>query len=492
MSCPDPTPYPLDHLAQRGAPSDLALRDRAGELSYAALDQAVGGLAAGLLAKDCQPGDCVASWLNKTRLACLLPLACARAGLIHVPLNPLLKRAQVAHILTDSSARLLVTGATRAATLLADDLPAACQLLDDQAEITGPYLPPSNHHPNNLAAILYTSGSTGKPKGVMLSHANLWLGAISVAHYLDLHKSDRTLALLPLAFDYGQNQLLASWAAGAAVIPLDYLFAQDVIKAVASYDITVLAGVPPLWTQLLEVAWPDPVAARLKTITNSGGRLAEAQIRLMRTLFPSARLHSMYGLTEAFRSTSLDPELIAQYPTSIGRAIPFAEILIVDQHGQAASSGELVHAGPLVAQGYWQDAERTAARFKPAPAHASAGGLAVWSGDQVRSDAQGLLYFVGRDDDLIKVSGNRISPTELEEAAIAGGATEAVAFGVPDERLGQAIILLIRGDTAMVSDYLRRELPNFMFPREIITLDLLPRTPNGKLDRVALKQRYGQ
>ncbi len=268
----------------------------------------------------------------------------------------------------------------------------------------------------------------------MLSHANLWLGAIAVAHYLGLTPQDRTLAVLPLSFDAGLNQLLSSWAAGASAVPLDYLVAGDVVKAVGRHDVTTLAGVPPLWIQLAEAHWPAETAAKLRILSATGGRMPAPLVRRLRAAFPQASLHLMYGLTEAFRSTSLDPALVDAHPESIGRAIPFAEILVARPDGSLAGAdepGELVHAGPLVAQGYWRDPERTALRFRPAPAGSSLGGIAVWSGDNVVRGGDGLLRFVGRDDEMIKVSGNRISPTEIEEAAIASGAVgEAVALGV--------------------------------------------------------------
>jgi acyl-CoA ligase (AMP-forming) (exosortase A-associated) len=494
----DPVPSPIDHLTRRGRPDDVALEDRAGTLDFATLDAAVGAVAAWLVGQGLAPGDRVASWLNKTRLACLMPLAAARAGAIHVPVNPVLKRAQVAHILADSGARLLLTQPARAATLEPGDVPAACRTAMEAAvPFAGEGLPPSSADPDALAAILYTSGSTGRPKGVMLSHANLWLGAISVAHYLKLAPEDRTLAVLPLSFDYGQNQLLSSWAAGARVVPLDYLTARDVVKAVERFGITTLAGVPPLWVQILETEWPESAVRPLKRMTNSGGALTRGMVRGLRERFPQADLYPMYGLTEAFRSTFLDPVLVDAHPDSIGRAIPFAEVLVVRPDGGAAAPGEpgeLVHAGPLVAQGYWQDAARTARRFRPAPAFSHYGGTAVWSGDTVIADEDGLLRFVGRDDEMIKSAGNRISPNEIEEAVLAGGeAVEAAAFGVPDARLGQAIVVVARaaGDSetaeAALRARLRRDLPSFMQPARYDWRETLPRNANGKLDRAALK-----
>ena len=495
MQAPDPNPRPLDHLTLRGAPGAPALVTREGELDYAALEQAVAALSGALKARGLAPGARVASWLPKTRMTSLLPLACARAGLVHVPINPLLKRAQVAHILADSGAELLITGGARLRTFETGDLPSGCVTVAEeegaQMLLGRETMPPSSAAPDQLAALLYTSGSTGRPKGVMLSHANLWLGAVSVAHYLGLTPDDRTLGVLPLSFDYGQNQLLSTWAAGGCAIPIEYLAAKDVIRAVERHDVTTLAGVPPLWVQLIEANWPPSALLRLRRLTNSGGRLPSSIVRRMREMFPAAEIHLMYGLTEAFRSTSLDPALLDEHPDSIGTAIPFAEIMVLGPDGSAAETGELVHAGPLVGKGYWNDAERTAERFRPAPQGSRYGGTAVWSGDRVRVDEQGLLYFVGREDAMIKTSGNRVSPTEVEEAAVASGlVAEAVALGYPDHRLGEAIALVVRGDRAGEADlrnFLKRELPNFMQPSAILWRNELPRNPNGKLDRERLK-----
>jgi acyl-CoA synthetase (AMP-forming)/AMP-acid ligase II len=331
----------------------------------------------------------------------------------------------------------------------------------------------------------------------MLSHANMWLGAESVAEYLGLVADDRTLAVLPLSFDYGQNQLFSAWYVGGCAVPLDYLTPRDVIKSVGRHAITTLAAVPPLWVQLCELDWPADVAAHLRRLTNSGGALTPGLVRRLRALFPQARLFPMYGLTEAFRSTYLDPSLVDSHPTSMGKPIPHAEILVIGEDGDVTADGEegeLVHCGPLVAQGYWQDAERTAERFRPAPTASRCGGTAVWSGDRVRREADGLLYFVGRRDAMIKSAGNRISPQEIEEVALATGlVAEAVALGIPDERLGQAVHLVVRSvsldssDTEGLQHKLQKELPNFMQPKVIHWRSEMPIGPNGKIDRAGLQ-----
>ncbi|HAU21834.1 MAG TPA: AMP-binding protein, partial [Erythrobacter sp.] len=250
--------------------------------------------------------------------------------------------------------------------------------------------------------------------------------------------------------------------------------------------------------QLVEIEWSDEAIASMRRLTNSGGALSRELVRDLRSRFPDARLFPMYGLTEAFRSTYLDPDLVDTHPTSMGTAIPLAEVLVINDAGKIADvgeEGELVHCGPLVAQGYWQDEERTARRFKPAPVDSGYGGTAVWSGDRVRRDEDGLLYFVGRRDTMIKSQGNRISPQEIEDVVIGSGMTaEAIAIGVPDERLGQAVHLVVRAEagTANVRDelpkYLAKELPNFMQPQVIHWREQMPLNPNGKVDRAQLSK----
>ena len=489
VSLPDPTPYPLDHIAQRGAADAPALVIGDERLTFADLDRLVGQTAAALLARDLKPGDRVATWMGKTVTACIMPLAAARAGLVHVPINPVLKRAQAAHILSDSGAQVLIGNAGRLDSLEARDRADAKMVaLEEWAPAREP-LPPSGNDPEMLTALLYTSGSTGKPKGVMLSHANLWLGAISVAYYLHLGPSDRTLCVLPLAFDYGQSQLLSTWAAGGQAIGFDYLLPGDVRKAVRRHGVSVLAGVPPLWNQLASLDWSDGSGDTLRTLTNSGGHLPEPVVRQLRSLFPKARLHLMYGLTEAFRSSSLDPDLVDDHPDSVGSPIPFAEIRIVREDGSEAGpdeDGELVHSGPLVAKGYWNDPGRTAARFRSGE---------VWSGDRFVKGTDGQLRFRGREDAMIKVSGNRLSPNEVEELALASGAvSEAAAFGVPDEALGQAVGLVAVAKGPEAEDRLRRwlaaEAPAYMMPKRVIWLDRLPTGATGKVDRTGLEAMF--
>jgi acyl-CoA ligase (AMP-forming) (exosortase A-associated) len=354
----------------------------------------------------------------------------------------------------------------------------------------------------DMAAILYTSGSTGRPKGVVLTHRNMVAGAESVASYLENRPDDRLLAVLPFSFDYGLSQLTTAFHSGASVALLDYLMPRDVLRGVERHAITGLACVPPLWNQLAQLEWPDSARRTLRYITNSGGAMPRATLRRLREALPRTRVFLMYGLTEAFRSTYLPPDELDRRPDSMGKAIPNAEVKVVRPDGSecdADETGELVHRGALVARGYWNDPERTAQRFRSAPGQPDGlptPELAVWSGDYVRRDADGFLYFVGRSDEMIKSSGYRISPGEIEEIVHEySGISQAVALGVPHPTLGQGIVLVVQADPdqldpEQLSEHCRRQVPAFMVPHAIRIRAQLPANPNGKVDRRALHDEF--
>jgi acyl-CoA ligase (AMP-forming) (exosortase A-associated) len=345
------------------------------------------------------------------------------------------------------------------------------------------------------AAILYTSGSTGKPKGVVLSHRNLIVGAESVSSYLENTSEDVILSALPLSFDAGLSQVTTAFSVGAHVVLMNYLLPREVPKLCEKYGVTGLTCVPPLWLQLVETQWPEAATTSLRYFANTGGRMPRTTLNRLRNIFPQAKPYLMYGLTEAFRSTYLDPAEIDRRPDSIGKAIPNAEILVLRPDGTPCGpgeEGELVHRGALVGLGYWNDPVRTAERYRPVSHPGQewrTPEMAVWSGDTVVADEEGFLYFVGRKDEMIKTSGYRVSPTEVEEAAYSTGLVrDVVAFGVPDPTLGQRIALAATPTgSALNTDELisamRQLLPLYMVPSQIEVRHELPRSPNGKFDR---------
>jgi acyl-CoA ligase (AMP-forming) (exosortase A-associated) len=521
----------LNELISRAAerrPAATAMRYGAEHQSYGELAQSVAGLAGSLLGLGLERGERVAIYLEKRFETVVASFGAPAAGCVFVPLNPLLKPEQVGFILRDCGVRVLITSSQRHG-LLGPEL-AACPELrhvvltegaGEAVETPGVALhgwralleaPGRAGHrviDTDMAAILYTSGSTGKPKGVMLSHRNMVAGAKSVASYLQNHADDRLLAALPLSFDAGFSQLTTAFHAGAEVVLLNYLLPRDVLKAMERERVTGLTAVPPLYIQLSELEWPAAIGEHLRYFANTGGRMPRETLQLLRQRVPKAQPFLMYGLTEAFRSTYLPPEEVDRRPDSIGKAIPNAEILVLREDGSECAPeepGELVHRGALVGLGYWGDAEKTAERYKPMPASAPGrqSGLqlpeyAVFSGDTVRRDAEGFLYFIGRRDEMMKTSGYRVSPTEVEEVLYATQLVgECVAFGVEHAALGQAIQVIATPpagqaevDLGALLAECKKRMPAYMVPHGFdIRPGPLPRNPNGKIDRKLLSTEW--
>ncbi len=501
----------------RKTPKREALVYQRERLAYGALGARVADCAAGLLKLKLERSERVAVYLEKRPEAVVAMFGAAAAGGVF---NPLLKPDQVAYILKDCNVRILVTSVERF-RLLATNLPECPDLravivVGGKAEAAGGLdvvtweealsasgkAPPHRVIDTDMAAILYTSGSTGKPKGVVLSHRNMVAGARSVAQYLENHEGDRILSALPLSFDAGFSQLTTAFHAGAGVTLINYLVPRDIITAVERERITGLTAVPPLWIQLAQLEWPEAARASLRYIANTGGRMPKATLDLLRAALPKTRAFLMYGLTESFRSTYLPPSELDRRPDSIGKAIPNAEVLVVREDGALCAPGEpgeLVHRGALVSLGYWNDPEKTAERFKPVPGQPEGlvmPEIAVWSGDTVRADEEGFLYFISRRDEMIKTSGYRVSPTEVEEVIYATGLVgEAAALGIPHPVLGQAIIVVATArdgaqlDPEELLAQCRQRLPAFMVPARVAVRERsLPRNPNGKIDRKLMAQ----
>ncbi|WP_230969274.1 acyl-CoA ligase (AMP-forming), exosortase A system-associated [Nitrogeniibacter aestuarii] len=491
-------------------------------LSYAELGHRVRQFGQGLAALGLDRSERVAVFLDKRIETVEAIFGATCAGGVFVPINPILKPEQIAYILRDCNVRVLVTSKSRLTLLESvlhechdlrhvvlidalDETPTVegCTVLTREAMLAA-QAPTHRVIDADMAGILYTSGSTGRPKGVVLSHRNMVAGAKSVAQYLGNHREDTLLAALPLSFDAGFSQLTTAFHSGARVVLLNYLMPRDVIKAMEREGVTGLTAVPPLWIQLAQLEWPESVAQRLRYIANTGGRMPLETLNRLRSHLPTTKPFLMYGLTEAFRATFLPPEQAEQRPDSIGKAIPNADVLVLREDGSECAPnepGELVQRGALVAMGYWNDPEKTAERFKPLPntAPGRQQGLvlpeiAVFSGDTVRRDEEGYLYFIGRRDEMIKTSGYRVSPTEVEEILYSTQLVgECAAFGVAHESLGQAIHVIATGpqggalDVDAVLAACRAKMPAYMVPGTIQAHEgALPRNPNGKIDRKTL------
>jgi acyl-CoA ligase (AMP-forming) (exosortase A-associated) len=521
--------HELITTAAQRTPQAIALTSGAASMSYGDLSERVEQFSSGLMGLGLARGERVAIYLEKRFETVVASFGAPAAGGVFVPVNPLLKPEQVAFILRDCNVRVLVTSPERLALMtdaLADcpdlrhvvvtgepaiDVSGSVPLIPWEDFLIGPAKAGHRVIDSDMVAILYTSGSTGKPKGVVLSHRNMVAGAKSVASYLENTAKDTLLAALPLSFDAGFSQLTTAFHVGARVVLLNYLMPRDVLKAMVREGVTGLTVVPPLYIQLAQLEWPTEINAKLRYFANTGGRMPGETLAALRQRVPNAKPFLMYGLTEAFRSTYLPPDEVDRRPDSIGKAIPNAEILVLRDDGSPCDPdepGELVHRGALVGMGYWNDAEKTAERYKllapDAPGRQPGLQLpeyAVFSGDTVRKDAQGFLYFIGRRDEMMKTSGYRVSPTEVEEILYATQLVgECVAFGVAHESLGHAIHVIATyavgaeaGGLNQLMAECRTRMPAYMVPAGIEFVEgPLPRNPNGKIDRKLLSTDWLQ
>ena len=473
----------------------IAVRDRERAFTYAALQQRAASLGQALIGHGVRPGDRVAIFLERDLDAAAAFFGTLAIGAVAVNVNETLRPRQVEHIARHADARVLLTSSA-----VLERLPRPLEVTSvivDAGAISneGSSLDePVSRTGGDVAQIIYTSGSTGLPKGVTLSHANVWAGARAVTSYLGITLEDRIASLLPFSFDYGLNQLLCTVLRGATLVVERSPIPHQIVATLRSLEVSVLPAVPPLWLQLLSVdAFRQRPLPALRIMTNTGGRVPPDAVRALRAAQPEAHLFLMYGLTEAFRSTYLPPIEADRRPDSIGKAIPGAEILVLRSDGTPCDpdeTGELVHRGPTVALGYWNDPEATARVYRPhplRPAGTPDTERVVYSGDLVRRDADGFLYHVGRREKLIKTLGYRVSPDEVAAVLYASGEiVEAIVTSEPDEQRGERIVAYVvlrtRGSRQRLEAYGVAELPRYMQPARFELRASLPRLPSGKHD----------
>ncbi len=518
----------VHHLLRSSAertPEKEAIVCGSDRLSYRETWARVCSLAAGLRSLGMERGDRIGIYMEPSAAQALSILAVCRAGGVFVPINEVLFPDQVAHIANDCRMRGLITskgrlehakeamGSTETIEFVileieedAADLGVATRRFGDVLQERVPSDWREWSIEKDLAALIYTSGSTGRAKGVMLNHAQIMAGSRIVSTYLEIGSSDRTLAALPFSFDAGLNQLMTATEHGATVVIKSFTFARELVQTLVDEEITGMGAVPPLWSLMAQPSsgLHKHQYPHLRYISNTGGAMPPSVLASLRKSLPTTKVFLMYGLTEAFRSTYLPPEEVDRRPTSMGKAIPDTEILVVDEEGKPVPPGEvgeLVHRGPTVSMGYWGQPELTAKVLRPHPYLPPELGReekVVYSGDLVKTDQDGFLYFVARRDAMIKSSGFRISPTEVEQVLFQSGRLrEAAVIGLPDEVLGQSIKAFvvprdgdeIDGDALIA--FCAERMPRHMVPRSVEALPSLPKTGSGKIDYPELRRREG-
>lgn len=474
-------------------PENDAIDDRDAITSYGALRAQAAGIARTLADTGIRPGDRVAIWMDRSAASAAAFFGVLAAGGVAIMVNEVLRPRQVEHILRHSTASVLLTSA--------DMLARQGRALETDATVvdvatlpaTGEFAPVPRVG-RDYAQIIYTSGSTGLPKGVTWMHANLWAGTRAVVHYVEVTESDRLASLLPFSFDYGFNQFLCATFTGATLVIERSPVPQQIVTTLRTKRVTVLACVPPLWLQLVSAPEfrREPIAT-LRAMTNTGGRIPVEGVRELRRLQPQARLFLMYGLTEAFRGTYLPPDEVDAHPDSMGRAIPGSEIFVLREDGALCDDdevGELVQRGSTVAAGYWNDPATTATVYRSNPLRpvgAPDDERVVFSGDLVRRDKDGLLYYVGRRDRVIKTLGMRVSPDEIADVLYASGHVVEGIIGTEDDavrgtRIIAYVVLKSESSLPALEGFCRRELPRHMHPARYEVLNELPRTTSGKFD----------
>jgi acyl-CoA ligase (AMP-forming) (exosortase A-associated) len=508
----------------RRLPDKEALVHGSQRLTYSEVERAVTGLANGLQAAGLKRGERCGILLGPSIPQALSVFAASKSNSVFVPINQVLFPEQVAHIMKDCGMKALITTKSKLSSLsgVISNTPSLDFIVAvgdgessdvkvpvlsfEELSTTGETNLRDQSIEKDLAAILYTSGSTGKPKGVMLSHSQVMAGSSIVSTYLGIEERERILAVLPFTFDAGLNQLMTAFQRGGTLVMTTFTFAREIVQVLAKEEITGLAGVPTLWSLLAQPqsTLHNTPLPHLRYITNTGGAMPQAVLAALRKALPSTKVFLMYGLTEAFRSTYLPPEELDRRPTSMGKAIPNTEILVVNDKGEpckAGEVGELVHRGPTVSLGYWGQPELTAKVLRPNPftepeIHSEE--KVCYSGDLVKTDEEGFLYFVGRRDTMIKSSGFRISPTEVEEVLFQSGYLRAAAvIGIPDEILGQRIKAFVvskngaQPEAERLIAFCAQKMPNHMVPKAIEYLDEMPATSSGKVDYPALRRREG-
>jgi amino acid adenylation domain-containing protein len=509
-----------DHLleAAQRLPDKVALVCDGQRLTYRELDERTNALAHALVRRGVERGDRVIVFGENSPDVVVAFWAALKANAVVSVVSPQTRAEKLAYVLNDCRPAALVAdvhlapafleAAARApplrTVLTFGEVPDRASLggLPGLASVEGALAedrrdapPPRRAIDVDLAALIYTSGSTGEPKGVMLTHRNMLTAGASITGLLRNVEDDVILCALPLSFNYGLYQMIMAFRMGARlVLERSFTFPADVLKHAVEEGATGFPGVPTMFAMLAEMRSLDAYdLSRVRYVTNTAAALTAKHILLLKRLFPSARIYSMYGLTECKRCTYLPPEDLDRKPTSVGVAIPNTELWIVDEHDRRVGPGaigQLVIRGATVMRGYWNKPEETARRLRPGPLP---GETVFYTGDYCKLDEEGYLYFVSRMDDIIKTRGEKVAPKEVESALVnVPGVKEAAVIGVPDEVLGQAVkaFVVLDRDARLDARTLQREcqrlLESHMVPRHIVFVPDLPKTSTGKIKKSGL------
>jgi amino acid adenylation domain-containing protein len=494
-------------------PEHPAVMDHSRTMTYQQTYSTASAIAKDLRRNGVSPGDRVILLMANSVGFCVSFWGIVLAGAVAVPINPETKRAKLAWIIKDCTPGGIIVDEAFLASAAASVREVGVMtyfLTYQEAGLMGSEWIPldvgGGQRPDltrrcdtgsaidrDLAAIIYTSGSTGDPKGVMLTHLNVTTAARSVSQYLGYSPEDVIFCTIPLTFDYGLHQLTMATLVGATLL-IETGFSQPLfaLAHLAAGQATVFPIVPTM-VPLIEALADRFDLSHVRCLTSTAAALHASNIDKLSAIFPNATLFSMYGLTECHRCTYLDPSQLPIRKSSVGKAIPNTQLWVVDASGNRhfhSAVGELVIRGSTVMKGYWNNPIKTAEKLRLCPETQE---MVLYTGDTCRLDDEGFLYFVARADDILKVGGHKVAPTEIESALLTHQSVSQVSvIGVDHPAQGQravAFVALWHQNTVTPNDLLdwcRERLEPHAVPTRIIIVDEFARNPNGKIDKKAL------
>ena len=437
-------------------------------------------------------------------------LAILSTNHILVPLTKLLKPEQVEYIINDCDIKCIITDKLKLESIEEINFDGHIISYETTSKdiasfeeiykyYNKPYICDINGH--NNAIITYSFGLSGTPKGIVISHRNLIDSARVVSQYLHLEENDIISGLLIFNLDYGLNQIFCTLYKKARLALHRFILPEDFFNHLINDGVTVLPVMPVNLSQMFDEDVRRIPSADLfdsvKTITSSGGNVTEKMIGDCKKHFQKANFYSMHGLTEAFRSTYLDPSQVEIRPDSIGRPIPDVELYVINADGNECAVrevGELIHRGGYIYRGFWNAPEQNAERFKSVQILKDVINLegqltdeiVVASGDYVYKDEEGYLYFVSRQDDMIKTRGFRVSPYEVESVVAINipQIDQCAVFGIDNELIEQEIVMVYSA-AGQISENeivfeLKKHLASYMIPSRIVFKKSLPLIQSDK------------
>ncbi|WP_321315532.1 AMP-binding protein [Halarcobacter sp.] len=500
-------------------PDKIAIKHDDKSITYKELFAKVNQVAFYLNELDLPKGSRVGIYSKKGIDQVIAILAILSTNYVLVPLTRLLKSEQVEYIINDCDIRCIITDRVKLESIeeiafdghiisyetTHKDIPSFEEIFKYYNK---PYTYEVNGHDN--AVITYSFGLTGTPKGIVISHRNLIDSARVVSQYLNLEEDDVLSGVLIFNLDYGLNQIFCSLYKRATLALHRFILPGDFFNHLINDKVTVVALMPVTITSMFdedEHRLPSPeLLSNIKTMTSSGGNVTSKMVQKVKKYFTNVDFYSMHGLTEAFRSTYLDPSQINIRPESIGKAIPDVELYVINEEGKECKSrevGELIHRGGYIYKGFWNAPEETSQRFKSIQILKDVINLegqlrdeiVVATGDYVYKDEEGYFYFVSRRDDMIKTRGFRVSPLEIESVVRKNlpMIEQCAIFSIPNSEIEEEIVMVYSARSEIapkeITFELKKHLASYMIPSKIIYKKSLPLVPSdrNKINKEELK-----